>query len=265
MKSLPNERFSIVNQSLRSDLLKEVDFSTLAGIASPKCLIFKQSFSSTITVGYYTNITRLVTNLVLSGYDYFMKYVRNFSEYYGIQIPLEKVLEENYSCTFNKLAVYDCNISTLLEVLIKNEQELVDFIKLLKLTRPKNMTKTFSKFKDIENSGDKMYISYIEIDNSEFGREPVLYSIDNQAVLGSFNLELPYNSPSYYNNIVEECSYKIDSLSLDFILNSVINDFKEANDNIFELEHYNFLSFTMPLLFSFAYDVVFERMKRLVL
>lgn len=264
MKSLPNEKFNIDNLSLKSRWLRSVDFNVIDEIKSPSCLLFKSDYNSVITVGYYTNLVRLMTNLTLTGYSAFESYVREFSSVHGVNLKLVEILEDNRELLNNKFTIYDTDISVLLEVLIKNELETKEFVDELKKHKPSSMSRNFRDFRALSEDLDKFYISFVEMHESSLEKS-LIYPINHQSIMGSFNLEMHYKIPENYNDLVEELSYKVDAFKLDYALVVAIDAFKECNETIFGLEQYNYLSYSMPLIYSFAYDIVFLRMKRLVL
>ena len=50
MKNLPNDRFNLVESSFNPLLFDRIDFKNVATIESPSCLVFKNGFTSSITV-----------------------------------------------------------------------------------------------------------------------------------------------------------------------------------------------------------------------
>ena len=264
MKNLPNEKFNIVDCSLNANLLAEIDFNLISNIKSPSCLIFRNGFSSGITVGYHTNVVKLITTLVNCGSKVFLNYLKGFSEHYNVDISLIEIIECSEVTNLLSGDIIDySDIDCLISILSSNRLELLDFISILKKFRPKELSCKLNSFKDLERNEFNYYISFIEVSTPSIV-ESILYPISKENLVGSFNREFPYDLPDNYDNLVDDLSDRLESFGLGFAVESMVDYFREVNNDLFSPKCFNLSIYSLPMIYSFIYDVVFTKMKRLV-
>lgn len=258
MKNLPNEKFIYSDSAIYPILYSRIKYNDLAKIKSPCCLIFKPGFTKSVCVGYQTNVIRLVSSLTLLGVKGFLDYVKEFSSHINVELSLIQILEDSVR-NIKPFSIED--IDLILSLLSKNRAELKEFIDQLKIHRPKEMSAVVS---DLSNLGvEKFFISYIELSEAEVV-EPFLVPVKSPAIAGSFNIEYPFNVPSDYEEILEFVSNKIDSFGLEFAITEIVDRFKECNDNIFDPGYYSFMTHSISMYYGFVFDLVFDKIKRLV-
>ena len=258
MKNLPNEKFVYSDSAMYPGLYDRINFSDLAKIKSPCCILFKPGFTKSICVGYQTNIVRLVSSLTLLGGKGFLEYLKEFSSYINVEFELTETIESNLR-SVKLFSIED--IDHLLSILSKHRDQLKVFIDQLKVHRPKELSATVE---NISNLGiEKFYISYLEYSESTI-LEPFIVPVKSPAIAGSFNIEYEFNVPSNYDQMLEFVSNKIDSFGLEFAINEIVDEFKRCNDNIFDPSYYTFMTHSIPMYYGFVFDLVFDRVKRLV-
>lgn len=257
MKNLPNERFILAEPAISPSICNMIDFKELGDIVSPCCLVFRGGFTNSITIGFQTNISRLLSSLVLLGGCEFLNYVKEFSKFTGVEFRLEKTLEDVNVCRYYNID----DVENILSVITKHRDELKEFIDVLKDNRPKEMTCKVDKLTDLGIK--KFYVSYLEYYDKDI-IESFVVPIKSASLGGSFNIEYEFNTPNNYKKLLEEVSSKIDSFSLSFAVNELVEEFKKVNDNIFDPGYYPFMTHSLPMYYSFTYDLIFQKIKRLV-
>lgn len=257
MKNLPNEKFVLGEPVINPRLYNAIDFKEIGNIVSPCCLVFRGGFTSSITIGFQTNIVRLLSSLVLLGGCEFLNYVKEFSKFTGVELQLEKTLEGVSVCR----PYSTDDVEHLLSTITKHRDELKEFIDLLKAHRPKEITCKVDKLSDLGIK--KFFVSYLEYYDQEV-IESFVVPVKSAVLGGSFDIEYPFNSPNNYKELLDDVASKIDSFSLSFAVSEIVDEFKKVNENIFDPGFYPFMTHSLPMYYSFTYDLVFQKIKRLV-
>lgn len=265
MKNLPNDWFTLKEDSLDPMVMCNIDFNILATIKSPSCLVLKNGFNRGYAVGYHTNITRLLTSLVSVGMENFITYLKEFSNYYNVEISLLNYLENfQYSHNSNNIVVDSEEIDGLLSCMTENRKELKEFVELIKKFRPREVTSDlFGSLKEIEKSKYKFFISYVVFTDPSIKTNSI-YSLKSRILTGGFNIEYPFDVPSNYAEEVSKLAVKLDSFGLGFAVGTIVDYFVDCNSELFSPKIFNLTLYSLPLVYSFIYDVIFEKIARLV-
>lgn len=264
MKNLPNEKFSFAGQVIDTSIFSRVDFNVLNKIKSPSCLVVKNGFSSELSVGLHTNVVRLVAELITLGSAKFTEYVQEFCNNYEIELALVEILREQIqSSKVVSNTIDNHDLDNLLGVITRNRAEFLEFVNALKAHRPKDVSIKVNGFKDIENLEYKFYISYIEMSVND-SVVPTVFPINSQVLGGSFNLDFPFNVPSNYEEHINAIADKIDLFGVGFTLESVVEEFKANNNDIFNPSTFNLMVYSLPMIYSALYDILYKKVKGMV-
>lgn len=264
MKVLPSEKFTYLEGSLSPSMLSKIDFNVVSEIKSPSSVIFKNGFTSEIVVGFHTNVLRLLGELAYLGSKKFVEYLEGFSKHYNVELSLlNSFYESNIKLEDAKIGIDNSDLDSLISFLSKNRIELREFVSMLKKFRPHGVSKSFKSFKDLDVNEFKYYISSIEVFDVNVST-PTIFCITSKKLIGSFNLNLPFDVPSIYGEKVEECAINLESYGLAFCIESMVDEFKACNNDLFSPNSFRLSVYSMPMVYGFVYDVICEKIKRLV-
>lgn len=264
MKVLPNEKFRASGEYLDPKMLSKIDFNVVSTIKSPSSIVFKNGFTSEIVVGFHTNVLRLVGELVYLGSKSFIDYLEGFSKHYNIELGLLNAFyESGMQIGAPKMGIDNQDLDNLMSFLSKNRIQLREFVDCLKQFRPKTVSKSFKSFKELGKDEYKYYISTIEVFDVNVSN-PTVFAITSRKLIGSFNLNLPFDVPSNYDEKVEELSNQLESYGLGFCIESIVDEFKACNNDLFSPNAFRLAVYSMPMIYGFVYDVVYKKIRKLV-
>lgn len=264
MKILPSEEFTNLGHSVDPRLLSKIDFNVISTIKSPISMVFKNGFTSEIIVGYHTNVLRLVSELTYLGTDAFVKYLKEFSKHYNVELSLlNAVYDSGLKIKEPVLGIDDSDLDNLVSFLSKHKAELLEFVNELKRVRPTGVSKTFKTFKEINVEDSRFFISTIEVFDMEVQNSSI-FNVSSKKLIGCFNLRYPFDVPSNYKEKVEELSSNLESHGFAFCIESIVDEFKACNDDLFSPNAFKLSVYSVPMLYGFVYDVIYKKIRKLV-
>lgn len=264
MKVLPSEKFTPLGEYLDPRMLSKIDFNVVSTIKSPSSVVFKNGFTSEIVAGFHTNVLRLVGELVYLGSKSFIDYLEGFSKHYNVELNLLNAFyESGMTVGTPNIGVDNQDLDNLISFLSKNRIQLREFVDCLKKFRPNGVSKSFKSFKELGEDDHKYYISTIEVFDVDVAN-PIIFAITSRKLIGSFNLNLPFDIPINYDEKVEELSNNLESYGLGFCIESMVDEFKACNNDLFSPNAFRLSVYSMPMIYGFVYDVVYKKMRKLV-
>lgn len=264
MKVLPNEKFSLIGDDLNAAFLARLDFNVIAKIKSPCSAVIKNGFTSGIVVGYHTNLVRLISQLVFLGPTAFRNYLEAFSKNYDVELELLDVINNSRLIdNFSEADMDGIYLDSLLKLLNDNRDSVLDFIEELKKHKPVHNTKSFKDFKELDLDDFKFYISYVEILDPNISN-PTVFGITSRRLIGSFNLDFPFDLPNNYDDCVEYLSNHVSSYGISYCVKKIVEEFQEYNDDLFSLKSFRLSIYSSQIIYGFIYDLVYNKIWKLV-